>query len=278
MHAKGSLIYCQLWHQGRQADAKGLRERGQRLVSSSAVPMGPDSETPEALTEEEIKAIIADYAAAARNAIAAGFDGVEVHGANGYLPDQFLQTTCNRREDRWGGSVENRARFHVEVTRAVVEAVGAQRTGIRLSPYSTFGGMGMDEPEETFTYLASQLRTLGLAYLHVVEARIKGNTESECGGDRNVRWLVELWDNASPVLLAGGFTAESARRAVDEEYGGYDVVIVFGRYFTANPDLVFRLREDVPLTPYDRSLFYIPKSARGYTDYEFSEQFLAATA
>ncbi|KAH7362678.1 hypothetical protein B0T11DRAFT_311056 [Plectosphaerella cucumerina] len=278
VHAKGGIIYCQLWHHGRAAFPEVLAASGFPMLSSSPTPISPDHATPQAMTEEDIDRTIRQYATAARNAIAAGFDGVEIHGANGYLPDQFLQTTCNKRTDRWGGSIENRARFHLEVTKAVVAAVGAERTGIRLSPYSDFGGMLMDDPDPTFRYLTEKLRPLGLAYLHLVEARISGNADAECGGQRTVRWMVELWDNASPVLVAGGFTPESARTAADETYRGYDVCIVFGRYFVTNPDLVWRVKAGVPLVKYDRSTFYTPKEPRGYIDYPFSEGYTAEVA
>ncbi|KAB2101347.1 hypothetical protein AG0111_0g10165 [Alternaria gaisen] len=248
------------------------------MVSASAVPMGPQDRTPEAMTEEMIWATIADYASAAKNAIAAGFDGVEIHGANGYLPDQFLQTTCNQRTDSWGGTIEQRARFHLEVTKAVIAAVGTERTAMRLSPYSDFNGMLMDEPEPTFKYLTEELKKLGLAYLHLIEARITGNDDSECGGQKTVRWMVELWDNASPVMLAGGFLPDSAKQTVDEAYKDYDVIIAFGRYFVANPDLVFRVKESVPLVKYDRSVFYTPKTPKGYIDYPHSAQYLKSMA
>lgn len=276
VHRKGCVIYCQLWHQGRAANPEVLESEGYRLLSSSAVPMSPDAATPEAMTEDEIQQTIKDYASAAANAIEAGFDGVEIHGANGYLPDQFLQTTCNRRTDVWGGSIENRSRFHLEVAKAVIQAVGEDRTAMRLSPYSDFCGMLMDDPEPTFEHLTTQLKALKLAYLHLIEARITGNDDSECGGQKNVKWMVELWDNASPVLLAGGFLPDSAKEAADKTYKDYDVVIVFGRYFVANPDLVFRVREGVPLVKYDRSVFYTPKEVKGYTDYPVSQQYLSS--
>jgi NADPH2 dehydrogenase len=240
--------------------------------------MSPQDRTPEAMTEEMIWATIEDYASAAKNAIAAGFDGVEIHGANGYLPDQFLQTTCNQRTDSWGGTIEQRARFHLEVTKAVIAAVGTERTAMRLSPYSDFNGMLMDEPEPTFKYLTEELKKLGLAYLHLIEARITGNDDSECGGQKTVRWMVELWDNASPVMLAGGFLPDSAKQTVDEAYKDYDVIIAFGRYFVANPDLVFRVKESVPLVKYDRSVFYTPKTPKGYIDYPHSAQYLKSMA
>lgn len=276
VHAKASKIFCQLWHQGRAGYPEHLAKYGGRLLSSSAVPLSPDGPTPSEMSEQDIQDAIDDYVSAAKNAIAAGFDGVEIHGANGYLLDQFLQDTCNKRTDRWGGSIENRARLHIEVTKAIIGAIGADKTGLRLSPYSDFQGMLMEDPDPTFRYLTEQLKPLGLAYLHVVEARISGNVDAGCGGQRTVRWIVELWANVSPVLIAGGFTAESAKTAVDETYKDYDVAIVFGRYFVSNPDLVFRIKSGIPLDKYDRSTFYTPQNPKGYIDIPFSQQFLAS--
>jgi NADPH2 dehydrogenase len=278
VHDKGCTIYCQLWHQGRSGDREVLEAEGFKLLSSSAVPISPQDDTPEAMAECDIQETIQDYASAAKNAIAAGFDGVEIHGANGYLPDQFLQTTCNKRTDSWGGSIENRAKFHLEVTKAVIAAVGADKTAIRLSPYSDFNGMLMDEPEPTFEYLMKELKPLGLSYLHLIEARIKGNDDADCGGQKNVSWMVKLWDNASPVVLAGGFLPDSAKQTANETYKDYDIIVAFGRYFVANPDLVFRVKEGVPLEKYDRAVFYTPKTPKGYVDYPFSQQYLEATA
>lgn len=274
VHAKDCRIFCQLWHLGRAGFPDVLRSHGHRLLSSSAVAIDATREVPEAMTEDEIRETIADYAAAARNAVEqAGFDGVEIHGANGYLPDQFLQDVCNRRTDRWGGSVENRARFHLEVTRAVVAAVGADRVGMRLSPHSEYLGMRMADPLPTFEYLVAELKKFGLAYLHLVEGRISGQSDTDVREGETNTSLVRIWDNSSPVLLAGGFTPESAREVVDSTYRDYDVVVVFGRHFIANPDLVFRLKNGVPLNKYDRPTFYLPKVPRGYIDYPFSQEF-----
>jgi NADPH2 dehydrogenase len=278
VHAKGCVIYCQLWHQGRAAHPGVLEQQGFRLLSSSAVPITPQDQTPEAMTEEDISISIQNYARAARNAVAAGFDGVEIHGANGYLPDQFLQTTCNQRTDSWGGSVANRARFHIEITKAVIAAVGAERTAMRLSPYSDFNGMLMDQPELTFEYLLTELSQLGLSYLHLIEAPIKGNDDADCGGQKNVSWMVRQWDNVSPVVLAGGFRPDSAKQTINEIYKAYNIIVAFGRYFVANPDLVFRVKENVPLGAYDRTVFYTPKKPKGYVDYPFSPQYLRAAA
>jgi NADPH2 dehydrogenase len=278
VHAKGCTIYCQLWHQGRAAHPHVLESLGYKLLSSSAVPISPQDEVPEEMTDKEIWDAVQDYKTAARNAIAAGFDGVEIHGANGYLPDQFLQTTCNQRTDSWGGSIENRARFPLEITKAVIATIGAERTAIRLSPYSDFNGMLMEKPEPTFEYLLAELKPLGLSYVHLIEARIKGNDDADCGGEKSVAWMVKLWNNVSPVVLAGGFQPKSANHALEDTYKDYDIVIAFGRYFVANPDLVFRVKQGVPLTGYDRAVFYTPKTPKGYIDYSFSDQYIQTVA
>jgi NADPH2 dehydrogenase len=247
---------------------------GTKLKSSSAVPIDETSGMPEAMTEADIWQAISDYATAAKNAMAAGFDGVELHGANGYLIDQFTQDTCNQRTDAWGGSVEKRARFAVEATRAVVEAVGADRTAIRLSPFSDYGSMGMRDPYPQFEYLVKQLKPLNLAYLHLIEPRVSGNRDTDCAAGQDLGFLIRLWDNQSPVILAGGFKPDSAFKTVDETWKDYDVAIAFGRYFIPNPDLVFRIKEGVEFAKYDRDTFYTPKKAEGYIDYPFSDQYL----
>lgn len=185
VHAKGSKIYVQLWYLGRAAHPDPVGSGGalpddkfdyeHDFVSASDVKMYENGPTPRPLTEDEIAATINDYATAAKNAVEkAGFDGVEIHGAHGYLIDQFTQDTSNKRTDKWGGSIENRARFAIEVARAVVSAVGADRTGIRLSPWARFQGMGMPDPIPQFSYLIHQLRQLDLAFLHLVEPRVSG--------------------------------------------------------------------------------------------------------
>lgn len=195
--------------------------------------------------------------------------------ANGYLPDQFLQDTCNKRTDRWGGSIDNRCRFHLEVTKALVGVVGAHRTAVRLSPWSDFNDMLMDDPVPTFTHLVSELRKMNIGFLDLIEARIRGNDDCDLNADKDVSWLVKLWDNAGPVMLNGGFTAESAREACDVKYAGYDVAIIFGRYFVSNPDLVHRVKESIAFTKYDRATFYTPKLEKGYTDWAYSKGFAA---
>ncbi|PSR77829.1 hypothetical protein BD289DRAFT_477183 [Coniella lustricola] len=278
VHANKGTMFLQLWALGRTALPDVLKKElgpDAKLVSSGNIPMEGGA-TPTALTEEEIWEYVGYYAQAAKNAIAAGFDGVEIHGANGYLIDQFTQDTANNRTDKWGGSIENRARFAIEVTKAVVEAVGADRTGIRLSPFSDFQSMKMADPYPQFNYLIGELKKFNLAFLHLVESRISGNADTDEGED--VQPFIDQWDNVSPVLLAGGFKADSAYEALDKKYSGKDVIIVFGRLFIANPDLVFRLQKHIPLTPYNRETFYNAKSAEGYTDLPYSEEFLKTKA
>lgn len=273
VHKAGSYIYCQLWALGRVANPAVKKTEGTGdVVSSSAVPQAEDATVPRELSEEEIQSYIAMYATAAKNALAAGFDGVEIHAANGYLIDQFTQDTCNRRTDQWGGSIENRARFGLEVTRAVVDAVGAEKTGIRLSPWSPFQGMKMSDPMPQFSHFTRELKKMNLAYLHLVESRISGNADIEA--TEKVDPLVKIWDKTSPVFLAGGFTPESAKKAVDVEYKDQDVGIVFGRYFISNPDLAYRIEKGIALRKYDRELFYKVKSEEGYADYAFCEEWV----
>lgn len=271
VHKKGSFIYLQLWALGRVANKEFSEAHGITVKSSSATQLADDFAVPKEMTVEEIKETVGAYAQAAKNAIEAGFDGVEIHAANGYLIDQFLQDTCNKRTDSYGGSVENRSRFAVEVTQAVVDAVGADRTGIRLSPFSEFQGMKMGEsllPQ--FSDIIKKLNSLNLAYLHLVESRVSGNADVE--GSDALDPLIPLY-TSGPLLIAGGFKADSARRLVDEEHKDRDIVVVFGRYFISTPDLVFRLEKGIDFNPYDRDSFYLPKSEKGYTDYPFSEEF-----
>ena len=270
VHRKHSYIYLQLWALGRTANPKELQPLGHDIVSSSPTPMSDNSPVPRELTSAEIETFIGEYAQAAKNAIEAGFDGVEIHGANGYLIDQFTQDTCNHRTDEWGGSVENRARFGIEVAKAVVDAIGAERTGIRLSPWSTFQSMRMEDPVPQFSYLVENLKKLKLSYLHLVESRISGNADVE--QTNKIDFAVNIWGTTSPVLVAGGFKPDSAKRLMEEKYPDQQVAVVFGRYFISNPDLPFRILNGVPLTQYDRSTFYIAGSPKGYIDYPFSKE------
>lgn len=274
VHSQGSFIFCQIWALGRAAKPDVLqKEGGYHVVSSGDIPMSESSPTPTPLTEEEISEYIADYVRAAQNAIAAGFDGVEIHGANGYLPDQFTQSVSNNRTDQWGGSVENRSRFGLAIAKAVADAIGPQRTGYRISPWSTFQSMRMSDPRPQFTHLVRGLAQLNLAYLHVVMPRISGSTTVEHESEEESEsFLFEEFGDRGAIILAGGFTAQTATEAL-RAHPGYRVAIAFGRHFLANPDLPFRLKEGLPLNQYDRPTFYTPMSPKGYVDYPFSEGF-----
>lgn len=276
VHAKGSYIYLQLWALGRVALSDVIKADGFDVRSASAIPYAEGKPVPRELTIDEIKSFVADYAQAARNAVEAGFDGVEIHGANGYLVDQFIQDVSNQRQDQYGGSIENRARFVLEVADAIVSAIGADKVGIRLSPWSPFQGMRMTDPVPQFTHVIKGLKKLNLAYLHVVQSWIDGNADIEAVDQ--ITFAVDAWDNTSPVLIAGGFKPDSAKSLVDDEFKDRDVAVVFGRYFISTPDLPYRIREGIPLAPYDRDTFYVKESKKGYLDYPFSEQFVKETA
>ncbi|KAJ7033762.1 hypothetical protein C8F04DRAFT_1260750 [Mycena alexandri] len=272
VHAKGSFIFMQLWALGRAAKAEQLQSEDASFayVSASDVPLAGHSGPPRPLTVLEIKEYIILYAQAAKNAIEAGFDGVEIHSANGYLPDQFLQDVSNKRTDKYGGSVENRARFTLEIMDAVVAAVGADRTSVRFSPWSPFQGMGMTDPLSTFSYVISQLaaRHPGLAYLHLVEPRIDGNATSDkpLSAHESNEPLRSLWAPRA-LIRAGGFTRDGAIEAAES-----GDLVAFGRLYISNPDLPARLERDVPLNSYDRTTFYLigENTARGYTDHAFA--------
>ena len=231
------------------------------------------------MSEEEIEATIEAYGQAAVNAIKkAGFDGVEVHGGNGYLPDQFLQDVSNQRTDKWGGSIENRARFTIEVIKSICSAVGADKAALRLSPWSDFNGMGMPDSVciPQFLYVLEQLKPMNLAFIDLIEARVRGNDDADCGTGKDVSFMVNAWGKTSPIFLSGGFNPESARRAVDETYKDYNVAILFGRYWTSNPDLVYRIEKKIAFQKYDRSTFYTPSKKEGYVDWAFSDTFVQA--
>lgn len=272
VHQKGSYIYLQLWALGRAANPGFLQQQGLDLVSSSDVPMKSpytdEMHNPRPLTEGEIQDAIADFAAAAKNAIRAGFDGVEIHGANGYLVDQFIQDVSNKRVDNWGGSIEKRSKFAIEATRAVADAIGHDRTAIRLSPWSRYQGMRMDDPTSQFIDVVKKLAELKLAYLHACESDAKAQGE-------DLLWLLDAYRNASPVIVAGNYNGESAAQALAGEYKDRDVVVAFGRPFISNPDLVFRVKQGIPFAPPDPSTFY-GQTPEGYIDYKFSKDFEAA--
>lgn len=266
VHAKGGRIFVQLWHVGRISHVD-LQPGGAAPVAPSAIRAETktfvnngfaDVSEPRALELQEIPGIIDDFRKASANAIAAGFDGVEIHGANGYLLEQFLKDGANQRTDEYGGSVENRARLLLEITAAVVDEIGADRTGVRISPVSPANAISSSDPQPQYDYLAEQLDALGIVYLHVVE----GAT----GGPRNI----------------APFDYDSLRRRFKNTYianNGYDLplasthlaqgkadLFAFGRPFISNPDLVERLKTGAPLAPLNPETLY-GGGAAGYIDY-----------
>jgi N-ethylmaleimide reductase len=269
VHAKGAKILLQLWHVGRQSHVD-LQPNGQAPIAPSAIQTevrallasGPaNGSMPRAVELSEIPSLVGEYRRGAERAKEAGFDGVEVHGANGYLIDQFLQDNSNRRTDAYGGSVENRARFLLEVVEAVTSVWGGDRVGVRIGPSNKFGGMGDSTPDVTFPYAAKALARFGLAYLHVIEPRVTGNVSDDDKPPVAAGLLRPLF--GGPVIAAGGFDAAGADAILIK--GDADLV-AFGRHFLSNPDLPERLRRNLPLNPYDRNTFYYG-GTKGYADY-----------
>lgn len=268
VHAAGGQIVLQLWHMGRVSHPDFLD--GALPVGPSALPAAGESHTPNgkkpyvtprALEAAELPGLVEDYVAAAKRAISAGFDGVEVHAANGYLLDQFLRSGSNQRSDAYGGSIENRWRFPLEVTKAVADAVGADRTGVRVSPVSGFNDMTDEDPVASFGYGAAQLDGLGLAYLHVLEA-LPGHM-MYAGDEAPVVHPAIRKAFGGPLILNGGYTAELAETALAE---GQADAIAFGIPFLANPDLLTRFREGAPLNPPDFATLYTD-GPEGFVDY-----------
>ncbi|KAB5540217.1 NADH:flavin oxidoreductase/NADH oxidase family protein-like protein [Coniochaeta sp. 2T2.1] len=272
VHSKGSFIFSQLFGFGRAANPAMAAAEGIEIVGASAVSIDENAPIPRELTREEIKQYVRDFVAAAKNAIRAGFDGVEVHGGQGYLLDQFIQDVSNQRSDDYGGSVENRSRLVLEIIEAVVDAIGPERVGFRLSPYNSFQGMRMKNPIPQFSDIIIKASKYSLAYLHLIESRVSGGGDQDCS--ERIDWAIKLWDG--PILVAGGYKLlADAQKVLDEEYPDKNIVIIFGRYFISNPDLVFRLQMGLELRPYDRPTFYSQKSPRGYIDYPFSPEYLS---
>jgi N-ethylmaleimide reductase len=266
VHAKGGRIFLQLWHVGRVSHVD-LQENGAAPVAPSAIRAETQTfvnnrfvtvSAPRALELDELPGIVRDFRKAAANAIAAGFDGVEIHGANGYLLDQFVKDGSNVRTDAYGGSIENRARLLLEVAAAVVSEIGAERTGIRISPVSPANGVSSSDPQAQFDYIVDQLNTLGLVYLHVVE----GAT----GGPRDITpfdfdSLRRRFKNT--YIANNGYDRDLATTRLTEDKAD---LFAFGRPFIANPDLVERLKADAPLANFNPATLY-GGGAEGYIDY-----------
>lgn len=266
IHAKRGHIFLQLWHMGRVSHPDFLG--GKLPVGPSAIaaqgetntPLGKKScVTPHALTVEEIQAIVEDYASAAKRAMKAGFDGVELHGANGYLIDQFIRNGSNQRTDDYEGSLDNQLRFLMEVAKAVVNVVGAGKVSVRLSPRSHYNDMKDSNPIHTFTRAAELLAPLNLAYIHTMEA-LPGHFFAE-EGERATPHMRKIYQGV--LITNGGYTNKLANDALA---AGEADAIAFGVPYLANPDLVQRFSQNAPLNSPDFTSFYTP-GAKGYTDY-----------
>lgn len=260
VHAKDGVIFMQLMHCGRISHPSMLPNNATPVAPSAIKPagqswtdMGPqDFVTPHELTEAEIKEVINGYRQATKMALQAGFDGVELHAASGYLPEQFLSSGSNKRQDNYGGSVENRCRFVIETLQAMIEEAGSDRVGIKLSPEMNFNDITDDNPQETYSYLVKQLNQLNLAYLHVA---LFGTNVDYHG------LLHPLF--ANPYLIGSGLTKETAENYLSSKQAD---AVVFGSLFLANPDLPERFKQNAPLNTPDKDTFYSP-GAEGYTDY-----------
>ena len=279
VHAKGGRMFSQLWHVGRSSHLS--MTNGATPVAPSVVPeywqdSTPSVSTPNgwakpsphrALDISEIPGLVADYRKAAERAKAEGFDGVELHAANGYLPDQFLQDGSNKRTDAYGGSIQNRSRFLLEIVAAMVSVWGGNRVAVRIGPGGTWNSMSDSNPAALFDYVADQLNRFGLAYLHIIEPRVKGNVliaeDQEPVATAQLRKIFK-----GKIIAAGGFEPATAEEIVEK--GDADLV-AFGRHFLSNPDLPKRIRLRLPLNDYDRKTFYT-FDFHGYTDYPFYDQ------
>lgn len=303
VHAKGAVLFCQLWHVGRVSH-NGYQPNGQDPISSSdkQIPIEtlPDGNEvysrPRRLGAEEIPEVVNWFRAAARNAIEAGmyvnsssilisihnttastepdhhysilsldsgFDGVEIHGANGYLIEQFLKDSCNDRTDEYGGSIANRCRFALEVVEAVADEVGADRVGIRLSPFLDFMDCWDSEPEALAMHVVQELNKYGILYCHMLEPRME-MVDGKLKIPHKLLPLRKVFKGT--FIVAGGYDRDEGNKVVDEDYAD---LVAYARHFLANPDLPKRFELDAPLNKYDRNTFYTQDPVVGYTDYPF---------
>ncbi len=277
VHAKGGHMFSQLWHTGRSSHVEVTG--GKTPVSASvnpsywkddshvvSTPSGWVKPSPHrALDIAEIRSIIEDYRKAAERAKAAEFEGVELHAANGYLIDQFLQDGSNHRTDAYGGSIENRSRLLLQVVKALISVWGGDRVAVRIGPSGTWNGMSDSNPQALFDYVADQLNPFGLAYLHIIEPRIKGNVlVAEGQGPIASEQLRKIFKGK--IIAAGGFEPDTAEAIVEKDDAD---LVTFGRYFISNPDLPKRIKLGLALNDYDRDTFYT-FDAHGYTDYPFT--------
>jgi N-ethylmaleimide reductase len=274
VHSRGGKIFAQIMHTGRIAHSNNLPAGAKVLAPSSVHASGKmwtdqdgmlEHTTPKEMSREEIESTKAEYVTAARNAVAAGFDGIELHAANGYLLEQFLSPHSNKRTDEYGGTIENRSRFVLQVAQEISDVIGKDKTAIRLSPYGVFNEMPhYNEIDATYTYLASELNKIGVAYIHLVDHNSGGAPEVPLSIKKAIR---DSFKNT--LILSGGYTIGDAERDLKS---GFADLVAFGKPFISNPDLVERFGKNFPLNiKMDASTFYTPGS-KGYTDYPVFEE------
>ncbi len=279
VHRKNGIIFAQLWHVGRVSHT-ALQKNNEAPVSSSELVadgvkvfvdlenLGPENgvgemvqhSKPRALNQAEIKKIVSDYVKAAQNAMAAGFDGIELHAANGYLINQFIDSQANNRTDEYGGTLENRLRFLKEVVQAISDAIGSEKVGVRLAPLTTLQGTIDDNPLETYTEAIKLLERLKVTYVHIAEADWDDAPVMERSFKDSIRAIF-----SGTLIYSGKYTKTRAEEALDQ---GWADLIGFGRPFIANPDLPYRLEHDLPLNEPRRDYFF-GGGVTGYTDYPF---------
>ncbi|XP_052202708.1 putative 12-oxophytodienoate reductase 11 [Diospyros lotus] len=274
VHARGGTFFCQLWHVGRVSN-QDFQPNHQAPISSTDKSVAPRLQSngydvayfspPRRLRTDEIPQIVNDFRLAAKNAIETGFDGVEIHGAHGYLIEQFLKDQVNDRNDQYGGSLENRCRFALDIVEAVTNEIGVDKVGIRLSPFAHFMEAGDSNPNALGLYMVEALNKYGILYCHMVEPRMKIVGE-----------ITETQDSLVPIrkafngtfMVAGGFNREEGNKAVAQNHTD---LVAYGRWFLANPDLPRRFEINAPLNKYNRETFYTSDPVIGYTDYPFLE-------
>nr|QCF46590.1 12-oxo-phytodienoate reductase [Pohlia nutans] len=273
VHDKGGLFFCQLWHAGRHSHTS-FQPNGAPPPSATnqRIKKGPmylddgsaaDPSQPRAIETHEIPLFVEEFVQAARNAMEAGFDGVELHGANGYLIDQFLRDGANDRTDEYGGSLENRSRFLLELVKGVGNAIGFQRVGVRISPFTDIAEVTDSDPSSLAVHVAEALSHYKILYFHVIEPRLSGEPQTP---DHEDVMLPIRRAFKGTFIAGGGYTRDSGNQAIDS---GKADLIVYGRTFLANPDLPIRFALNAPLNKYDRSTFYTQDPVVGYTDYPF---------
>jgi len=272
VHKNNGKIFIQLMHTGRVSHPENMPKDAEVIAPSAIATSGEmytDSlgmqpyPTPKEMTLQDITNAQNEYVQSAKNAIGAGFDGVEIHGANGYLVDQFINTASNKRTDEYGGSIENRTRFAIETAKKMGETIGFDKTAIRLSPYGAFNGMEhFDQLEETYEFLAKELGKLGLAYIHIVDHSSMGAPEV----NESVKSKIKAAFGRT-IIASGGFDKDRAETVLKENKGD---LLAFGRPYISNPDLVYRFENNLPLADPDYDTFYTP-GEKGYLDYPLAK-------